>query len=52
MGAAGAAVSEVMSAVKAEGGNPKSDERVVAATREMALAKAALVEARTGKIAA
>ena len=51
VGAAGAAVSAVVNAVKAEGGDVKNDERVVAATQEMLSAKAALVEAKTGKIA-
>jgi len=52
VGAAGAAMSEIMNAVKAEGGNVKTDERIVAATKEMALAKAAVTAAKTGKIAA
>ena len=51
VGAAGAAVSAVVNAVKAEGGDVKNDERVVAATQEMLSAKAALAEAKTGKIA-
>jgi len=51
VGAAGAAMSSMMNAVKAEGGNVKTDARVVAASEEMALAKAALTEVKTGKVA-
>ena len=51
VGAAGAAMSSIMNAVKAEGGNVKTDARVVAASEEMALAKAALTEVKTGKVA-
>ena len=51
VGAAGAAMSSIMNAVKAEGGNVRTDARVVAASEEMALAKAALTEVKTGKVA-